>query len=91
MGCGHQGQDEDGKGPILNAPGTPMMIPSADANSSLRLTLFAGESSVRVEVCGIGSPTLMNAGRVEWKVLRAMGDLAAMVRGRRAVLNAILA
>lgn len=70
-----------------------MMMPSAEENSSLRLTLLAGEPSVRVSTCGMASPILMKPGRDVWKVravLQAIDDLVAIVRGRRAFLKAIV-
>lgn len=68
---------------ILKAPGTPMMRPLSAASSLARLTLLAGEPSVRASILGILSPAWMNAGREEWKALaEATDDLAASPRGR---------
>lgn len=76
---------------VLNAPGTPMMRPLEEDSSLARLTLLAGEPSVRSRF-GIESPALTKAGRVEWKVLAAemQDERAARVRGRREDRNAMM-
>lgn len=80
---------------ILKAPGTPMMRPSSAANSLAKLTVFAGEPSVRTSRLGTLSPTLTRAAGVAWKALvvlavEAMPERAARVMGRRDALNAIV-
>lgn len=60
-----------------------------------RLTVFAGEPSVRTSRLGTASPTLTSAAGVEWKALvvltvEAMPERAAEVMGRRDALNAIV-
>lgn len=71
------------------------MIPSSAANSSAKLTVFAGEPSLRTSRWGTLSPTLTSAAGVEWKDLvaltvEAMPGRAARATGRRDALNAIV-
>lgn len=71
-----------------------MMRPLDEANSFARFTLLAGDPSVRTSRLGMESPTLTQAGRVEWKALAReaeMDGLAARVKGRREDLKAIVA
>lgn len=71
------------------------MMPSSAENSSAKLTVFAGEPSLRTSRWGTLSPTLTSAAGVEWKDLvaltvEAMPERAARATGRRDALNAIV-